>query len=224
MSQHLVTKAPRALLVTVMIFTATVAQLLVATLATGLPQFEGKAFGSRLVAYPLMMLLVPAAWVSVRRLRRASAPRPLPWLGFGFLLAPFLVDVTGNTLNLYDTIGWWDDANHLANWFLLGVGVGMLLLRASISPRWALGFLVAGVGALLAVGWELAEWYTFIRHGTELATAYRDTLGDQALGTLGAALAGTLVTVAARRRDEAAGEQQSASVGRSPHDSYDGAP
>ena len=53
------------------------------------------------------------------------------------------------------------------------------------------------LGAILAIGWELAEWYAFIRHGTELATAYEDTLGDEALGTLGAALAGVLV---ARRR------------------------
>jgi hypothetical protein len=30
--------------------------------------------------------------------------------------------------------------------------------RAEVRPRWALGLLVAGVGALLAVGWELAEW------------------------------------------------------------------
>ena len=78
---------------------------------------------------------------------------------------PFLIDVTGNTLDLYDTLGWWDDANHLVNWFLLSAGIGVLLLRASIRPSWALGVLVAGVGALLAIVWEIGEWYTFIRHG-----------------------------------------------------------
>ena len=50
-----------------------------------------------------------------------------------------------------------------------------------------------GVGALLAIGWELAEWWTFIRHGTELATAYTDTLGDLVLGTLGGIVAEKLV-------------------------------
>ena len=50
-----------------------------------------------------------------------------------------------------------------------------------------------GVGALLAIGWELGEWYTFIRHGTELDTAYEDTLFDEVLGSLGAALAGIVV-------------------------------
>jgi hypothetical protein len=177
--------------VTVAIFLATVIQLAVATFATGPPQFEGKAFGARLIAYPLMMLLVPAAWELHRRRSGSTAPRP--WGGFALIMAPFLIDVTGNTLNLYDSVSWWDDANHFANWFLLCAGIGVLLIRADIKPRWALGILVAGIGAILAITWELAEWYTFIRHGTELDTAYEDTLGDEALGMLGGVLAGLLV-------------------------------
>ena len=47
-----------------------------------------------------------------------------------------------------------------------------------------------GFGCLLALGWELGEWYTFIRHGTELDTAYEDTLLDMTLGTLGSLVAG----------------------------------
>jgi hypothetical protein len=187
---------------TVLVLTATVVQLAVATFADGLPQFEGKGFGARLVAYPVLMLLVPAAWVWARRRRGHDASgTPLPWGGFALIMAPFLIDVTGNSLDLYDRLGWWDDANHLVNWFLLSAGIGVLLLRAEIRPAWALGLLVTGIGALLAIGWELAEWYAFIRHGTELATAYEDTLGDEALGTLGATLAGVLV---ARRRGAAA--------------------
>jgi hypothetical protein len=58
---------------------------------------------------------------------------------------------------------------------------------------------VAGLGALLAIGWELAEWYTFIRHGTALDTAYTDTLGDLALGSLGGVLAAVLVVRKANR-------------------------
>ena len=52
---------------------------------------------------------------------------------------------------------------------------------------------MTGFGCLLALGWELGEWYTFIRHGTELDTAYEDTLLDMALGTLGSLVAGFLV-------------------------------
>ncbi|MDQ3324654.1 MAG: hypothetical protein M3529_02740 [Actinomycetota bacterium] len=120
--------------------------------------------------------------------------------GFALIMSPFLVDVTGNTFDLYDSIGWWDDANHLVNWFLLCMGVGVLLLRSGAGPPWALGVAVAGIGALLAIGWELAEWFFFIRHGTEINTAYEDTLGDEGLGGLGGALAGVLVGLLQRHR------------------------
>jgi hypothetical protein len=173
------------------VFAVTVGQLLVATLVPDLPQFRGKAFAARLVAYPLFMLLVPALWWAWHR--RRPDRTPAPWDAFALLMAPFAIDVTGNTLDLYDTVAWWDDVNHLVNWFLLCLGAGLLVARGWIGPRWALGLLVAGLGALFAIGWELAEWYTFIRHGTELATAYTDTLGDEALGCLGGAAAAVLV-------------------------------
>lgn len=175
----------------VAVLVATVGQLVVATLAPGLPQFEGKAFAGRLLAYPVLMLLVPAVWALHRR--RTGGTAPLPWGAFALLMVPFLIDVTGNTLDLYDRVSWWDDANHLVNWFLLALGSGLLVARGDVRPRWALGLLVAGLGALLAVGWELAEYWTFIRQGTELDTAYTDTLGDEVLGCLGAAIAAVLI-------------------------------
>jgi hypothetical protein len=184
---------PRRL--TVAVFAATVTQLAVATFVDGLPQFEGKGFGARLVAYPLMMLAVPAVWFGSRRFRSDRADggeSAVPWAAFGLIMAPFLIDVTGNTLDLYDSLPWWDDANHFVNWFLLCLGIGLLLLRTGVRPPWALGVLVAGIGALLAVVWELGEWYTFIRHGTELDTAYEDTLFDEVLGSLGGAVAGVV--------------------------------
>jgi hypothetical protein len=180
-----------AFYVTVLLVVATAGQLAVATFVTGLPQFEGKAFGARLVSYPLMMCAPVIAWWAVARRRRSRAP--LPWAAFAFVCAPFFIDVTGNTLDLYDTVVWWDDANHLVNWLLLCFGVGLMLGRSSLDQRWALATLVTGIGAVLAILWELAEWYLFIRHGTELATAYTDTLADEALGTLGGAVAGLLV-------------------------------
>jgi hypothetical protein len=175
---------------------ATLVQLLVGTFARDLPQFAGKGFGARLVTYPLLMLVVPAAWLLHER--RRGGQQPAPTAAFVLVMAPFLVDVTGNTLDLYDRVDWWDDVNHLANWFLLNAGLGLLLGRR--ASGWVLGLLVAGLGALLAIAWELGEWYTFIRHGTELSTAYEDTLGDEALGTVGAALAGALLVARTHRR------------------------
>ncbi len=168
----------------------TVAQLAVAEWVPGIDRFADKAFGARLVAYPLLMLLTPAVWFLVTRRRE---PRPeAPYGAFALVMLPFLVDVTGNSLDLYDAIGWWDDLNHFANWALLLSGIGLIVCR-DVRPGWAVVVLVTGLGALLAIGWELGEWFTFIRHGTELDTAYEDTLGDEALGTLGALVAGLVV-------------------------------
>jgi hypothetical protein len=167
----------------------TVGQLAVATFVPGLEQFEGKGFAARLIAYPVMMLLVPAIWW----LRRGAPGRTAPWAAFAWIMLPFLVDVTGNTLNLYDLLWWWDDVNHLVNWLFLSLGAGLLLPHRGSRPAWEVVLLVAGMGAIMAIGWEVGEYYAFIRGGTELSTAYTDTLGDEVLGTLGAVIGGLIV-------------------------------
>ena len=80
-----------------------------------------------------------------------------PWAAYALLWAPFLIDVTGNTLDLYDSVVWWDDANHFVNWFLLSAGAGLILSKSSKLPPWALGWLTVGIGAILAITWELGE-------------------------------------------------------------------
>jgi hypothetical protein len=165
-------------------------QLAVAQWVPGIERFADKAFGARLLAYPIMMLLVPAIWWAVvKRRNRAAEP---PYVAFALIMLGFLVDTTGNSLDFYDTLTWWDDMNHFVNWvFLLG-GIG-LIIGAAVEPRWARVLMIAGLGSILALGWEIGEWYTFIRHGTEIETAYEDTLGDMTLGTLGGTLAALIV-------------------------------
>jgi hypothetical protein len=189
---YVVNDRSRARVAFALIVAATVGQLLLAILAPDLPQFAGKAFGARLVFYPLMMLLPVAVWSLISRAR--GVPRNLPWAGFALIGAPFLIDVSGNTLDLYDSIWWWDDANHYVNWMLLCLGIGFLIERGGVRPRWAMALLITGLGALLAIIWELGEWYTFIRHSNELTTAYEDTLGDEALGSLGGLTAALIFT------------------------------
>jgi hypothetical protein len=176
--------------VPLLVLVLTVAQLAVAKYVPGIERFADKAFGARLIAYPLLMLVVPFLWWVV--VKRRNPDRPPPYGAFTLVMLPFLVDVTGNSLDLFDALVWWDDFSHFANWALLMTGVGLLICGA-VRPSWAVVLLVAGLGALIALGWELGEWYTFIRHGTEIETAYEDTLGDETLGTLGALVAGLLV-------------------------------
>src|SRR3954447_10922295 len=179
-------RAPLALTATVKV--ALVSLLLFGALRQDLSQFHGKAMTGRALTYPLAALLVPVIVLLRRRLGRAPS---YPYDVDVLIVLPFLIDVIGNALNLYDSISWWDDLNHCVNWALLVGGVGCLVLRSRLTPLVAAGLLV-GFGTVTAVLWEFAEYWTFIRHSKELATAYTDTLGDLALGMTGTCVATAL--------------------------------
>ena len=170
---------------------ALVGLLLLAVLRPDLPQFEGKAMAGRALTYPIATVVVPLGWWLVARRRRGHVG--YPYALDILLVAPFLVDVVGNALDLYDRIDWWDDANHFVNWGLLVAAFGQLLLRLRLE-RWVTAALAVGFGAVTAILWEIGEYFTFIRGGPEEATAYTDTLGDLVLGTSGSLVA-ALVTV-----------------------------
>ncbi len=154
-----------------------------AVLNQDLPQFHDKAFAGRAIAYPVALLLLPLGWwvFGSRTIRYPFAADIL----FGL---PFLIDVVGNALNLYDTIEWWDDANHLVNWVLHTSAVGLLLRYGGWSgaTRAALAF---GYAVTSAVLWEFAEYVTFVPNSPEAASAYADTLFDLALGMAGGLVA-----------------------------------
>lgn len=143
-----------------------------------LPQYADKAMQGRAMAYPLAVLAIPIAWWFFWR------DRPFPIVSDLLFTLPFLIDTLGNALDLYDSVEWWDDANHFGNWILLAAAFVTLgwPVRATRLTRVALG---VGFGAVAAIIWELLEYVTFIPGSPEAATAYRDTLGDLALGLLG---------------------------------------
>ena len=63
----LVTRRSCPFWVPVVVLVLTVAQLAIAEWWPGIERFADKAFGARLVAYPLLMLLAPAIWWLVVR-------------------------------------------------------------------------------------------------------------------------------------------------------------
>lgn len=176
---------------------ATVGLLAWAVLNPDLSQFAGKAFTGRALAYPVALLLLPLGWWLFGRSRMVF-PAAADFL-FGL---PFLIDVAGNALDLYDTIEWWDDANHLVNWALHTSAVALLLRAGAWGYRTRVGLAFAWA-VTSAVLWEFAEYVTFVPGSPEAATAYADTLLDLALGMLGGGIAAILVgRVRAPIRDE----------------------
>lgn len=162
---------------------ATVALLAWAVLSPELPQFQGKAFTGRAVAYPVALLALPVLWWLFARRRI-----PFPVVPDILIGLPFLIDVAGNALNLYDTIDVWDDLNHLVNWGLHTAAIGLLLRYGGWGRPTRIVLAFAWV-VTTAVLWEFAEFATFVRDSPEAATAYADTLGDLALGMVGGLVA-----------------------------------
>jgi hypothetical protein len=185
-----------ALWIDVAVKAALLGLLAVAVAFPDLPQFEGKAMAGRALAYPISTAIVPVAWWLVGR-RRGSRPE-YPYALDILLVLPFLIDVLGNALDLYDTIGWWDDLNHFVNWGLLTAAFAQLLVRLRVPPAPLFG-LAVGFGAVTAILWELAEYLTFIRDSPELETAYTDTLGDLTLGLAGSTVAAAVTALAVAR-------------------------
>jgi hypothetical protein len=180
---------------------ALIGLLIFAVVRDDLPQFQGKAMVGRALTYPISTLIVPIIFLFVWR-----SGRKVAYLyGLDITLGlPFLIDTAGNALNLYDTVEWWDDLNHLVNWGILSFGFGLFMVRLPLGKLTSAG-LTVGFGAVTAIIWEWAEYITFIRHSDELQTAYTDTLGDLGLGLTGSAIAAVIIgwVLWPRRRESA---------------------
>jgi len=170
-----------ALAVKVLLF----ALLLAALIWPDLSGIKGKASTARPIVYPIGGMVLPLWWW----LRRKDH---FPWLADLLMTLPWTIDLLGNRLNLFDTVDWWDDAMHFVLWAFLTAGVLLAFVPRDLS-RPVTTFVALGFGATAAVVWEVGEYVAFVRTSPELRTAYTDTLGDLALGTLGALLAGLVV-------------------------------
>ena len=152
-----------------------------------LGNMQEKAAGLRAVAYPMLAFTVPAVWyVSWRD--RAS----FPWLADLLVTITCFTDVLGNRMDVYDSVVWFDDWMHFMNTGLVAGAVILLTLPRSASLGATLERGLA-FGVTAAVVWELAEYFAFISKSAERHSAYTDTLGDLALGTLGVVVAAFVI-------------------------------
>ncbi|GAA4425132.1 hypothetical protein GCM10023169_22470 [Georgenia halophila] len=153
----------------------------------GASNLEGKAPELRVVAYPLLAVTVPVIWWVWWRHRA-----PFPWLVDLLVTLVCFTDLLGNRANLYDTVVWFDDWMHFANTGLLAAALVLLTMDRETRRIRAVERAVA-FAAPASIGWEIGEYFAFVHGSPERTVAYTDTLGDLALGTLGAATAAVLV-------------------------------
>lgn len=130
-----------------------------------------------------------AAALGVLRLRPV-----LPDLFACLLVLAALLNAAGGAFTWFETIAWYDEAIHAFTGFAGLAAIGWLAARRRDDRRRMLVPWCAGLGLVLGIGWEVIE-------GLVGNLAWRDTLSDLVLDTVGAALGG----LAARRALELRG-------------------
>ena len=196
MSDVAVVRHPIPGLVRSLDVTAKLLLVLLLALALAYPELgnmQEKAAGLRAVSYPMLAFTVPVIWYLYWR-DRAS----FPWLADLLVTITCFTDTLGNRMDLYDTVVWFDDWMHFMNTGLLAAAVILLTLPRTSSLGATLERALA-FGVTAAVAWELAEYFAFISKSAERHSAYTDTLGDLALGSLGAVLAAIVIHASWRR-------------------------
>ena len=185
----------RLLTIDLVLKAALVLLLLHAVVFPDLPQYQGKGIGWRLLLYPISSILVPLVWFVMRR--RGGARGDYPYLIDICVGLPFLIDTAGNSVNLYDTVNWWDDAMHFVTWVPWVMAFGLAVRRRPNLRRFDVAAITIGFGAATHIIWELLEYVAFIRDNpNEYQTAYSDTMGDLTMSLLGSITGGLLVATA----------------------------
>jgi|TARA_B100001971_G_scaffold104813_1_gene96498 hypothetical protein len=166
-----------------------------------IPGVAGKGWPERAVGYPLSALIVPIVWWMTRgRQVPDTTPRSTyPYLADALLVIPFVLDLAGNLVNLYDTFEQFDDILHFVNWTFL-VAAMVLFLRPARLARWNLVLLGSGFGALAIIAWEGVEWIIQEMGTTGLQLTYDDTVGDLVLSSSGGVVGAALAAAALTRR------------------------
>jgi hypothetical protein len=153
--------------------------------AADAPQFATKAMTARAICYPFSLVIVPVGvWISRRRLH-GRAPAPYPHLLGILVTAPFVIDLGGNALDLYDSIEHFDDWAHMFNPVLFVIAACIFFASTGV-PKWTVAIMAFGVGSTFHVAWELIEGQILMQlANVDLGITLADTLSDLAWGLVG---------------------------------------
>ncbi|RUR01708.1 hypothetical protein [Labedella endophytica] len=114
-----------------------------------------------------------------------------------------LVAGWSNVFDLYTSISWWDLAVHVACTGVVAVLVFLLLARLGIiaSPRGSDVTVASTIvlttifGLAASAVWEMIEWLGKEFVSSDIFVEYDDTIGDMAVGGLGALAAGVALAL-----------------------------
>jgi hypothetical protein len=128
--------------------------------------------------------------------RRNKARRGFPWGADAMLISVPVVDMAGNSFDLYNDTDWFDVLAHL-----YGNVVGSSLLMLAMEgrnrePRLVRWVVAAGGATFLHVWLEIQEYWTDVFLKTQNVESLEDTEGDILMGACGAIMGVALAELA----------------------------
>jgi hypothetical protein len=143
-----------------------------ALINAGDERFAGKALGPRNVGILLGLSMLFPLLQAVR-----GQWKRYPMWYDNLYLSIFALDMAGNTLNLYNTVEWWDHVPHFH-----GPGA----LAAVFMGAFGLGAIAAaGLSTMLHVALETQEYYGDVLLGTHNVSGIQDSMNDILFGLSG---------------------------------------
>ena len=163
---------PPALAVNVFLRVLIVIFTIDALINAGDQRFAGKALGPRNVGILLGLSLLFPLLQAVR-----GQWKRYPMWYDNLYLSIFVVDMGGNTLNLYNSIEWWDHIPHFH-----GPGALAVVMMGAFGMR---AIAAAGLTTMLHVWLEIEEFYGDVFLHTHNVNGVQDTVNDELFGLLG---------------------------------------
>jgi hypothetical protein len=171
-------------------------------------RFAGKGIALRnaLLVGAFSMLLPLLYFLGDRR-------RPFPWAADALMISVPVADMAGNSLDLYNSRGWFDLVTHFYGTAAVG---GLMALGAhgrGVRPAPSRWFIAAGGTTFLHVLLEIQEYWTDVLFGTHNVEGLEDTEGDLLAGVCGSLTGVALAEILMSQRGGGRAAREAARLG-----------
>jgi len=143
-------------------------------------RFAGKGIAIRnALLLSSFSLLLPGLYANSDRYDR------FPWISDALLLTVPVLDMAGNSFDLYNDYGWFDSVAHFYGNAAVGALMTLFMAGRGSEPPLIRWLTAAGGTTFLHVLLEMQEYWTDLWFGTHNVEGLEDTEGDLASGWLG---------------------------------------